>query len=302
MRRLVSVRMPSSSTFGARVHSLGNTYNLMSIIVLDILALLPILSHRKQNREKMPGLPAAPEFCNGDFTNPRHGKAPAQAPEYEYEPLPDDQYIRMLTLDPGKPDDPLQGKLEFVHIASSGTYEPLSYVWGEAKRCHQITIRNDKGDGRLKLTDSLHGALRQIRHTDQERRLWADQICINQEDMEERSQQVQFMNMIYKNASEVLVWLGPADQGIAESAFKLVDELDAIFQDEAKFKKFHIDHTENLKEQSRDRWNPLDHLTALPWVSRAAAILILYRHPMPSLTFTFPTLVHPLLDSSRDRD
>jgi hypothetical protein len=120
--------------------------------------------------------------------------------------------------------------------------------------------------------------------------------------MEERSEQVQFMNMIYKNASEVLVWLGPADQGVAESAFRLIDELDAIFQDEAKLKKFHIDHTENLKEQSRDRWNPLDHLTALPWVSRAATILILYRYSMPSLTFTLPTLVHPLLDSSRDRD
>ena len=128
--------------------------------------------------------------------------------------------------------------------------------------------RDDKGDGRLlKLTDSLHGALRQIRHTDQERRLWADQICINQKDMKERSQQVQFMNTIYKNASEVLVWLGPAGQGVAESAFKLISELDAIFKDGVKHKKFHIDHTENLKEQSRDQWDALDHLTALPWVS-----------------------------------
>jgi hypothetical protein len=224
----------------------------------------------------MPDLPAAPEFCSGDFTNPQHGKTPAQAPEYKYKPLRDGQHIRILTLDPGKPDDPLKGKLEFVHIAHSGRYEPLSYVWGKAEHCHQITIRDDKGDGgRLKLTDSLYGALRQIRHTDLERRLWADQICINQEDTEERSQQVQFMNMIYNNASMVLVWLGPADQGVAESAFKLIDELDATFQDEAKCKKFHIEHTRNLKEQSRDRWDPLDHLTALPWVSRTAAILSL---------------------------
>jgi hypothetical protein len=244
----------------------------------------------------MPSLPAAPEF------NPQYGKAPAQAPEYKYEPLPDDQYIRMLTLDPGKPDDQLKGKLEIVHIASSGKYEPLSYVWGKAEHCHQITISDGKGDGHLNLTDSLHGALRRIRHTDRERRVWADQICINQKDMGERSQQVQFMNMIYNNASMVLVWLGPADQGVAESAFKLIDELDATFQDEAKSTKFHIDHTKNLKQQSRGRWAPLDHLTALPWVSRTAAILILCRHSIPLLTFTFPTLVHPRLDSSRDRD
>jgi hypothetical protein len=82
---------------------------------------------------------------------------------------------------------------------------------------------------------------------------------------------VQFMNMIYKNASEVLVWLGLADQGVAKSAFKLIDELDIIFQDEAKFKEFHIDHTEKHLEQSRDRWIALDHLTTPPWVSRAAA-------------------------------
>jgi len=224
----------------------------------------------------MPGLAAAPEFCNGDIANPRHGKTFAQAPEYKYKPLPNGQHIRMLTLDPGKPDDPLKGKLELVHIADSGKYEPLSYVWGKAERCHQITICDDKGDGaRLGLTGSLHGALRQIRYTDRERRLWADQICINQEDRDERSQQVQFMNMIYNNASTVLVWLGPADQGVAESAFKLICELDATFDDEVKRKKFHIDHTEDLKKQSRDRWDPLDHLTALPWVSWTAAILIL---------------------------
>lgn len=110
------------------------------------------------------------------------------------------------------------------------------------------------------------------------------------------------MNMIYNNASMVLVWLGQANQGVAESAFKLIDELDATFQDEAQCKKFHIDHTENLMGQSRDRWDPLDHLAALPWVSRTAAILVLNRHSIPLLTFTFLTLVHPRLDSSRDRD
>lgn len=106
----------------------------------------------------MPGLPAAPE--------------------YEYKPLFDSQCIRLLTLDPGKPDDPLKGELEVVRIASSGEYEPLSYVWGKAEHCHHITIRDDEVDRRLELTDSLHGALRQIRYTDRKRRLWADQICI----------------------------------------------------------------------------------------------------------------------------
>jgi len=38
-------------------------------------------------------------------------KAPAQAPEYQYDALPDDQSIRMLTLYPGVQGDPLKGEL-----------------------------------------------------------------------------------------------------------------------------------------------------------------------------------------------
>jgi len=38
--------------------------------------------------------------------------------------------------------------------------------------------------------------------------LWIDTICISQNDLEERNQQVRFMNMIYHNARRVLVWLG----------------------------------------------------------------------------------------------
>lgn len=36
-----------------------------------------------------------------------------------------------------------------------------------------------------------------------------DAICINQEDILERSEQVAKMGLIYEKASSVLVWLGP---------------------------------------------------------------------------------------------
>jgi hypothetical protein len=38
---------------------------------------------------------------------------------------------------------------------------------------------------------------------------WYDALCINQEDILERSEQVAKMGSIYENASSVLVWLGP---------------------------------------------------------------------------------------------
>jgi hypothetical protein len=198
------------------------------------------------------------------------GKAPTQAQEYQYDALPNGQFIRMLTLHPGAPDDPLEGKLEEFNTTSpeNENYESLSYVWGNPERCSEI-ICNSK---RLRLTTSLHGALRRLRLPDRQRRLWADQICINQDNEEERSQQVQFMNHIYKNASHVLVWLGPDSEAVAEPAFKLIRNLNEIFQDEKRREKFRIDHTDHLEERSKDPWIPLTRVTHLPWVSRAEAI------------------------------
>ena len=42
--------------------------------------------------------------------------------------------------------------------------------------------------------------------------IWVDAICINQEDLDERSQQVLVMDRIYKEARTVLTWLGPEDK------------------------------------------------------------------------------------------
>ncbi len=40
------------------------------------------------------------------------------------------------------------------------------------------------------------------------RYLWVDQICINQQDLGERSSQVRYMNYVYQQAATVCVWLG----------------------------------------------------------------------------------------------
>lgn len=44
--------------------------------------------------------------------------------------------------------------------------------------------------------------------------LWADAICIDQQNIEKRGKQVQLMGMIYWKADRVLVWPG---QNIAEN-------------------------------------------------------------------------------------
>ena len=58
------------------------------------------------------------------------------------------------------------------------------------------------------ITKTLHCALQYLRWQHNERYLWIDQICINQDDIKERGSQVQLMREIYSGATCVLAWLG----------------------------------------------------------------------------------------------
>jgi hypothetical protein len=64
---------------------------------------------------------------------------------------------------------------------------------------------------------------------------WIDQICINQNDPEERATQVLLMTQIYRNASHVHVWLGPEHLKIGpayEWILETIPKLIAISEDE----------------------------------------------------------------------
>ena len=62
----------------------------------------------------------------------------------------------------------------------------------------------------FKATTNLESVLRRLRSADKPRRLWADAICINQNDNVERGHQVAMMDKIYRNSTRVLAWLGGA--------------------------------------------------------------------------------------------
>ncbi|TVY53017.1 Heterokaryon incompatibility protein 6,OR allele [Lachnellula cervina] len=95
--------------------------------------------------------------------------------------------------------------LEVAHIDQLPTYEALSYCWGDPS--DKIPIECNASGG-LAITKNLHSALHSLQLPKQSRLIWADAICINQEDTEERSSQVRLMKDIYRCASSVIVWLG----------------------------------------------------------------------------------------------
>ncbi|RKL23808.1 hypothetical protein BFJ68_g971 [Fusarium oxysporum] len=131
---------------------------------------------------------------------------PSALQTYTYIPFTNNFTIRILTLEPGTGNDPLVGHLGFENLDLNPQYEAISYCWGTGGRSSEIIC-----DGKpLPLTESIEGALRRMRHATTQRRLWADQVCINQDDIAERSQQVSLMNAIYKGAKHVLfnrIWI-----------------------------------------------------------------------------------------------
>jgi hypothetical protein len=89
-------------------------------------------------------------------------------------------------------------------FANKPKYEALSYTWGEEDATEVIKL-----NGRdFRVRKNLHDALHQLRSNTEKRASWGDAICINQEDIQERSSQVSIMAFIYSRAQRVLVWLG----------------------------------------------------------------------------------------------
>ncbi|CAD6503703.1 BgTH12-03361 [Blumeria graminis f. sp. triticale] len=128
---------------------------------------------------------------------------------YEYLPL-DPRQVRILTLHPSKSfEGPLIITLRTCDLrTSTDSYEALSYVWGNPTR----NISIECNGAVLEITPSLEIALRRLRLQNEYRVLWVDAICINQDDLEERAQQVPLMREIYPRAAKVDIWLGEADE------------------------------------------------------------------------------------------
>ncbi|TVY71455.1 Heterokaryon incompatibility protein 6 OR allele [Lachnellula suecica] len=152
---------------------------------------------------------------------------------YEYTPLETPKTdMRLLWIQNGEPDGEIEvemhtsARLEH-HDGTIPTrnepYECLSYTWGDASVKMPILL-NGK---RFFVTPNLEVALRNLTHY-QSRQflpLWIDAICIDQENIDERDEQVQRMKNIYRDAHQVIIWLGdyfePIDDNIPHKHWDL---------------------------------------------------------------------------------
>ena len=92
-------------------------------------------------------------------------------------------------------------------------FTAVSYEWGPAESSRIIIVNGCSMMIRENLWQFLTHLLRSdLASVDGYQSLWADAICINQDNTIERNQQVSMMGMLYRYTKMVYVWLGPTDQ------------------------------------------------------------------------------------------
>ena len=106
-------------------------------------------------------------------------------------------------------------------------YEALSYTWGGTEKPENINISGSI----MKVTKNLYLALRHLRRLDEDRVLWIDAICINQDNEKERGHQVRQMAEIYNKATRVIIWLGI----ITDETYAIMDSMATLHKESNKY-------------------------------------------------------------------
>ena len=130
-----------------------------------------------------------------------------------YQPLLGGRGIRLLVLadDLIRPGQALRCKLEeqdLDRVLPWDSYSALSYVWGSSTERVEISCN----DCSAFITTNLYHALVQIWSMTPQKRLWADALCINQEDDVEKGFQVGLMGDTYRQAGAVIIWFGETNK------------------------------------------------------------------------------------------
>jgi hypothetical protein len=135
---------------------------------------------------------------------------------YQYLPLSSKaNSIRIITLLPVSASDSNEIRilLDTIQIqrGNESQYEALSYTWGSAEDPVAIYV-GASGDQIISVTQNLASALQYLRHETEERHLWVDAVCIDQKNLQERSEQVLKMADVYQIAKRAVVWLGAGNE------------------------------------------------------------------------------------------
>lgn len=113
--------------------------------------------------------------------------------------------LRLLSIQPDDETSRLVAKLETYYIGETPPYVALSYTWGDPLPTKSATIRRQS----VRLRYNCWHALWQARSQYPNSLIWADRLCIDQRNLEEKSIQVRMMGSIFADADLVVACIGP---------------------------------------------------------------------------------------------
>lgn len=120
-----------------------------------------------------------------------------------YRPLNEEKrevrFVRIV----GESNESIACEMKVFSLDNRPAYKALSYCWTEALATEKIR----PNDCSFYIRPNLHNLLQQISKEESDW-FFIDAVCINQEDLGERTQAVGLMPDIYSDAEEVVVWLG----------------------------------------------------------------------------------------------
>ncbi|OQN99838.1 hypothetical protein B0A48_14608 [Cryoendolithus antarcticus] len=142
-----------------------------------------------------------------------------------YRPLAAKDF-RLLHVMPGKGSQPLCAHLRHVTLSDRQrlAYETISYAWGDPTPAAEVLVN----DLPVLVPAKTEAVLKRVRLLDIERVVWIDAVCINQDDILERSAQVVLMGSIYAGSVRNLVFLGMTND---DMAFRVLRTIETINQD-----------------------------------------------------------------------
>jgi hypothetical protein len=183
--------------------------------------------------------------------------------QFQYSSLLDGDHIRLLRILSASKYG-ISVTLVTTALDSAPSYNALSYTWGNPLSHYIATEETIKSytkencsmmcNGRvLKIGKNLRDALIAWHNavpTPKSEHLWADAVCINQEDLDEKAVQVRMMEQIFRKASKVVAWLGPEDE-TTTYVFELLSRLSSL----------PLGHISSVDPE--DMWRPEAHVGKL---------------------------------------
>jgi hypothetical protein len=127
--------------------------------------------------------------------------------------------IRLVILLQGTFHDPINCQFIRERIGGEVVYDALSYRWGDQNDRSPISVNGFP----FQATKGLVTALQLLRLESEDLSLWIDALCINQDNVRERNEQVPLMYDIYSRARLVRACVGaeiePEDSQDADHVF-----------------------------------------------------------------------------------